>query len=1350
MIVKYFFLFLCIFICIKTDLTNGQTKPILKQITDLQPHVTNTDDKTCLIPFSAMFLAPVLLDPGDFIFNDTAITFGNATIISNNLLTNQVISFLVKIKSNSSTTQFNLYFEKAGLTSALYPIINITCNYISDFNFRSISNASSIIDQKGYLKYYVEVETLPRGIVYGQFDNFVSCTTPYRVCSIGSVVGNGNLFSLTISNFPVSQNAGGVTMSANIKFYTDQTAHIYSFDNLFRRPYDFISSSLASYPRNNTAATMKTYTQQNNLRKVILIYAAEKVEIAYPTYFNTPYQAFRRIRSYYSTDSNKNIAILMVISDSAPSSGYLVTEATFSKLYLDYVQSPILLPVEPISCTIEPALLTYNVTQTVVDKWDFSFSMQNQYYTIQYKWPSLIYPIFSDNRGAFNYRVSVPRPVDFSGTVTGKLTSSNSYDSFILSNKFIKVSPTTQLLRINITTFYPLVVVYIGEVINPKLISGDRKKGVFEMEVQTKYLQFGYQMVFTDSSGFNSVLYYSQAYNSDFSVLPSELKFDKNETFDLTTIQTINFTNTIMNFNFSYLPINNSVVFSTTQQNPNLIPTIDFGGSYFFNGFYDQSIQLYSINFTIPPLVIYLDLPYTLGLSGFSIQSSDLRTKFGELANLKVSSSTNDTMKPTLINLQAGPAIKLYGYLNWNLSIEDTQNGFLYGTVDIISNKNPKPISITFTNSSLVSGNNFYGVYQINYQYNTSSCCEQTFRLANLRLYDRSNINTYEIPDQLIEIYDSDEYQLEIKATCQTVLIDDTPPFISSFSVQPRSIDVGSLNRNVSFQISVSDGEVSLSTGLSISNTPVIVLSSEYSNPIYIETQLSNNVNKTFAVFSGSVQIPFGYGFDNIFISVYGLVDNNFNINGYVTDDLKQSNFIYNISRYFTTNQPYIQSASNISNSGGSITLYGNSFGLDSKQFQTLIKYGDDGEWQYIQFDFFSGSIIQLNNRIPSLNDIPYFYMQVQVDMTQSNIIKIFPNGSSMILPDITPTPTPTVTQTPPVTSTPKPSDTVCPNNCSNRGQCLESGCVCQKPWTGPSCNSEIIIIPTPTPQPDPSTGINITDSTIFSSIKIGEIRELDDTMNIVKRNNVDSWDFTDLTTKTSNPTYFYTGILPGTTTTINVTIEFFINETDIQFGGQTIKVQKSSIKYTLDISSYSFLMKTNYLQIVMSALIQNSNGDSCSSKQLGSNGDNVAWIKMNIDKTSLYGRFLSFAMVDDRFTNITNNIVDNENSTTNNNTTDTSQFREISVGITIPNYDRNVKIDPDFSNLIDVDGDSTNELCSSKSKKLSNGAIAGIVVGAVVFITLIVGTSMLLYKRKKTRSQNRAIENKLKAMDKN
>ncbi|KAM9988843.1 hypothetical protein ACTFIY_004889 [Dictyostelium cf. discoideum] len=105
-----------------------------------------------------------------------------------------------------------------------------------------------------------------------------------------------------------------------------------------------------------------------------------------------------------------------------------------------------------------------------------------------------------------------------------------------------------------------------------------------------------------------------------------------------------------------------------------------------------------------------------------------------------------------------------------------------------------------------------------------------------------------------------------------------------------------------------------------------------------------------------------------------------------------------------------------------------------------------------------------------------------------------------------------------------------------------------------------------------------------------------------------------------------------GLNTNVTVTLQWFNKETNFEFGNQIIKMNRSSIKYTIEISEFKFLNKLNQLQLIMKASISvNKTSEICSDKEFGetSNGDDLNYLKVQVDNHSLYGRFIKRALID-------------------------------------------------------------------------------------------------------------------------
>ncbi|KAF2068730.1 hypothetical protein CYY_009951 [Polysphondylium violaceum] len=194
------------------------------------------------------------------------------------------------------------------------------------------------------------------------------------------------------------------------------------------------------------------------------------------------------------------------------------------------------------------------------------------------------------------------------------------------------------------------------------------------------------------------------------------------------------------------------------------------------------------------------------------------------------------------------------------------------------------------------------------------------------------------------------------------------------------------------------------------------------------------------------------------------------------------------------------------------------------------------------------------------------------------------------------------------------------------------------------------------------------------------------------------------------------------------------------------------SIKYSINITSYTFTNSLNQLQLIMKVSLESQQDQGCSALESGNTTvTNSEYVKLQVDDHSLYGRFIKRGIIDGRISTITNQLLPNYN-----NNGESNQFNNIQsyIGIGIRSYRRLVQLDPDFSVLVDQRpaSNSQNEsTCSSSKtkKKLSGAQIAGIVIGSVAFIAIIVVSVVYhIYKKKKAIQFNKQVENKLKNMN--
>ncbi|KAN0040613.1 hypothetical protein ACTA71_008951 [Dictyostelium dimigraforme] len=323
-----------------------------------------------------------------------------------------------------------------------------------------------------------------------------------------------------------------------------------------------------------------------------------------------------------------------------------------------------------------------------------------------------------------------------------------------------------------------------------------------------------------------------------------------------------------------------------------------------------------------------------------------------------------------------------------------------------------------------------------------------------------------------------------------------------------------------------------------------------------------------------------------------------------------------------------------------------------------------------------------------------------------------------------------------------------CIDNCGgpDQGLCVSSGCSCISPWIGNDCKSKIVFIPQPsTNYSDPSIEIplfetynntnNETETKLFHSlISIVKLRELDFNSNEINSFSFKEWEYYKINNEISQ--YKTNFINFGFTTNITVTLQWFNNDSTIEFGNQIINMNPSTIKYTVEISEYKFSSKLNQLQLIMKASISvNKTYEICSDKDFGetSNGDNSNFLKIQVDNHSLYGRFIKRALIDSIPRSIDNVQLDSSMKIV-----DSASLSQSYIGISVPYFKRNIVLDPDFSLLVGSSPSSDNSICSYNLNYFSKTKIAAIVIGGFVGIASI--STMVIYSYYKTKHDRNVI----------
>ncbi|KAN0026170.1 hypothetical protein ACTFIV_007154 [Dictyostelium citrinum] len=891
-----------------------------------------------------------------------------------------------------------------------------------------------------------------------------------------------------------------------------------------------------------------------------------------------------------------------------------------------------------------------------------------------------------------------------------------------------------------------------------------------------------------DSYSRQSQFYFPSLYYSIDPLLKLDFQY-----LDLVTVLVGNVTYLLNNIDVTNKSVDNIMYFNYNGTGSPQDNTINFSLFLFSQEFkltglvdltkirtstWNSTISKYQIEFTIPANTRPGPLGFAL-ICGYS--SAFLSDFLPYSSQLIIGSQHFDEYGPIFSNIEKENS--LANQFGWKFTIDDPINGFDYGDIIVRGEMDSSIYRFHLTTQNLTRGDRFNGDYQINITL-PSKCASQNYIITEVKLYDTqgyqgefsisSGFNSVKNP---FINYLSDPTINKLYKTCSgstTDGIDSSPPVLNSFTSSLVQNSDGTQFISFNFEA------VDLQSGLKDKQYPIVYIQTTDFRTLECISSITS-INETTATYSCTIELPVGFGYNSdIIFSVYGFINNGGYYSGYSSESLKNLSFIYSMSNIALTQAIKINGCSKFESGDSELWITGR--GFNSTKQQVYVKYYGDLYFNQIIVPkkvYFSAMFIK--NIKPT--DKP-FIIKVQDLPLVSNEFTVIPIVYNFTIPlaptetpTSTPTSTPTETPTPTTpTSTPIPTSSPIPTNkpqiclgdpvCggTNQGYCSPTGCVCYQPWIGNDCNSQVIIIPQPsTNTSQPSTELPIIDNNnnqtsnstnhLFKSlISIVSLRELDFNSNEINLYRFDKWIYTPINHVKSQ--YFASiqsdpkSINP-LTTNITVTLEWFNQTTIIQFANNNITMNPSSVKYTMEITEYKFINQLNSLQLIMSALFESSNEDTCSLKEFGdtSNGDNSNFFKIQIDNHSLYGRFIKRAIIDSKVSSIENQLLDSEMKSIQ-----TSSTSQSFIGITIPNYKQSIIIDPDFSVLIDsksISNEDNNSVCTSNKSKLTSAQLAGIIIGSVAFASVvIISVVYLVVKNRKSDLFQKNVEKKLQKMN--
>ncbi|KAK5574707.1 hypothetical protein RB653_009960 [Dictyostelium firmibasis] len=676
--------------------------------------------------------------------------------------------------------------------------------------------------------------------------------------------------------------------------------------------------------------------------------------------------------------------------------------------------------------------------------------------------------------------------------------------------------------------------------------------------------------------------------------------------------------------------------------------------------------------------------------------------------------------------------------LGWDFIFENDINGYKDGYILVRSSIDMAIRNITGIRSS---GTIFNGTYKFSATV-SQTCISQTYTIFYAKFIDTQGQETiYDKMNPGISSINpfypllNDVGFTSIDLICKSSLLSPNGPLenptLNSFTFSPSILEVFSSNRKITFNYTASHPD-----GLLIYDSiyPIIYLTSH--NQEIITGSQSTTIlshNKTHVNYCTQLEVPVGFGYsgtgyNSLIVNCFGIISNAGTHSGYTSKLLNDTNFPFNIEASFTSVNVILTGSSVLSSNGGKLFIYGRFLGSVAS---ITVEHGSNKALHTPK---------QLSETQFLIDDISPTDTYISITALSgtnllSNTLIVYPKlfkNSTISKPSI-PTPTP---------STPTIKCKTTCGESNKQGYCstTQGVCICYSPWIGNDCQSRIITVPPPkVNETNPSTEITTpsesSELTYSSVVSIVSIREFDYYNNVVNNYTFEKWIFKPIVNTDNKKIYsYFSNIIMNNQVVSNITsvLEWNSKASIVQFAGQNISLNPSSIKYTITISKYNFESQLNTLQLIMSASIKTQNdqtNDKCSSINFGdssssTNQNNIDsnYIQLQVDDHSFYGRFIKRCLLDSRVVSISNSLLDGNLSALKSNKA--SSF----VGINIPWFSKEAILDPDFSVLL---GQPDNSCNGANDSGLTKSQLIGIIVGSVCFfIVLVIILLFFLLKR--------------------
>ncbi|KYQ90895.1 hypothetical protein DLAC_07766 [Tieghemostelium lacteum] len=784
------------------------------------------------------------------------------------------------------------------------------------------------------------------------------------------------------------------------------------------------------------------------------------------------------------------------------------------------------------------------------------------------------------------------------------------------------------------------------------------------------------------------------------------------------------------NMNVSNSGLNNELYINFEKSTPNTLvyfQMCDRSSIYSTINYcdWDASKGYFKCQFYIPQRSMVKSVCYQLYANGL-YDSAVLVSGLGSIADLKVTTATeSDEVPPFIVN--SYPLLNST-HFGFRVRVQDQINGFDWGNLTIRSINNYVGYSGKLSAETYDQASDLYSLV---FPLPSDPCRSEIYNIAEVYLQDKSgwfsvatlkyDPNYYQF--NALQYIINDESSQRVSVTCPATTDNNSPILVSFSFFNESGVDVGfeAKFRTETAILIVDDGPTGV--GIKTDTLPILSLSTMSGESIGFTLDFQNCSN-TECTFASEVTIPYGFGFNGYIQPT---------ING-VTDKLQ--NYMFKFLEPIPTNlatKPYLQSVESISNYGGSITIYGKKL---ENTVTVYINYKDQkGYITYRNIIQKSGSYLICYG----ISEFPHDTFDVLVQNVygeSSNILTITPYKVPV---------TPTITA---------PS-----GNCKgspvcggpSRGTCIEFiGCECKPGYQGADCMSQVIIV-NPTineTSPDFKTDLPEGENGVKLSglVSLIGLRELDIKGEPVHQEDFHVWIFTNKSdSENTEYLYQYNFTHMDLSTTVSVTVKWFTKYEVVEFAGQQLPMNPSTLKYTISMTPYKFTKNVNTLQFIFTADFKNSQSDigDCtptSQTEQGNNNENDEFYKLSINEYSLYSRFIKVGLIDNRPTQIQNQLISQQN---------TSGSLQSTIAINVPFYQSTIVLDPDFSLLVKEDS----SFCT-KSKGLTKTQLIGIIVGCSVFgvalLVIIAYVAIKNHAHKKVMLHMISLQNKLKLQNSN